>query len=625
MAKIIGTAGHIDHGKSSLIKALTGVDPDRLAEEQRRGMTIDLGFAFLNSEIAFIDVPGHEKFIKNMVAGVSTVDLALLVIAADDGVMPQTREHFDILKLLQINRGVVALTKIDLVDDEWATAVEEQVRDLIRDGFPVTTPIVRVSVVTGEGIDRLRRVLIDAAAKTPARLDRRFFWMPIDRAFTVKGHGTVVTGSILSGRVRVGDMLDLLPAKQTVRVHGLQNHGAALPEAGVGQRAALNLANVAKEGVKRGDVLASVDHAEPTDRLDVRLRLLSGAPRALKSRARVRLHIGTDEIMARVKLLDCDSLVPGESALAQMLLERPTAALKRQPFIIRFYSPQFTIGGGVVLDNVARPLRRTAAVEHLQRLEALDPQEQIIAALTERALRLADLVHETGIAEEELTAFLEPLLERQTVLQFEALYFHRQNFNRLKTTICTLLKDFHNKEPLRPGIKKANLMQHIQLAPLIVEAALTELEREAMIRRTNDLIRLAEFRINPAPPDRRLADEILTIFAKAPFVTPPVKILAEMTGRPAKEVQRVIHALMGMGEIVRLDEDIYLTDEAVQSAEQALSAFAEQKQEIGVGEFRELLGTTRKFAVPLLNFFDERGITERVGEIRRILVKKSRS
>ncbi len=628
--KIIGTAGHIDHGKSSLVKYLTGTDPDRLKEEQERGMTIDIGFAFLNDELAFVDVPGHEKFIKNMVAGVSTVDLALLVVAADDGVMPQTREHLDILKLLRLERGVIALTKIDLVDLEWLDMVEEDVRRLVRGTFLESAPLVRVSSATGEGMEALRRILIETAEKTPPRADRGFFWMPVDRSFTIKGHGTVVTGSVLSGSVAAGEMLEVLPAQLQVRVRGIQVHGRSAARVSVGERAALNLHPIAKEEIGRGDILASPERAKPTNLLDVRLTLLPGAAKALNGGAALRLHIGTAEISARVRLLDRDTLAPGETAPAQLRLLTPTAALKRQPFIIRRLSPAATIGGGIVLDPCPRRHRRhdPLVLEHLEHLERLEPTELLLVALAEPNMSVrsaAELAKRIGITEEEAAALLNKQLEAGLVRQIGRGWMHRQNFLLLKERLRTLLAAFHQKEPLRPGMKKAYVTALLQTTAEAMQTALQELEAEGLVSQSGDLIRLADFRISLPPQEQQLADAILDIFARAPFGTPPPKILAQMTGHAEERVRRVLNALLGMERIVRLDEEIYLSAEAVSDAEQRLFRFLDQRGEIGVGEFRELLGTSRKFALPLLNYFDQKGLTERVGEIRRLRKEKSRS
>jgi len=625
--KIIGTAGHIDHGKSSLVRALTGTDPDRLAEEQERGMTIDLGFAFLNENIAIIDVPGHEKFIRNMVAGVSTIDLALLVIAADDGIMPQTREHFDILKLLQLRHGIIALTKIDIVEKEWLEIVHEDIRSWIRGSFLEAAPIVPVSSQTSEGIAELRRLLITKAEETPSRNDRGIFWMPVDRSFTIKGHGTVVTGSVLSGEIHDGDSIELLPAQQTLRLRGIQTHGRTTARAQLGDRAALNVMNVSKNDIHRGDVLATPGSVEPSSRIDVKLSTLPSAAHPLAGRTRLRLHLGTREVMARVRLLDRDKLPAGASCYAQLILEEPVVALKREPFIIRFYSPQFTIGGGIILD-AHPPLHRRHdrdILEHLKRLEDLNPVEIVISALVaidKPPIKLIDLAKELGLTPMALEAIVQELVSQKIIYLRGNLLLHRQNFHRLKVKIIESLGLFHTKEPLRPGMIKSALSLQVKTGLPFFEATLEELTAEQLIAQQDDVIRLADFAIHLNPAEEKQAEKIMAILAGSPFLTPPPKIIAQMSGLSNDEIQHTLTALQGMGRIVRLDEDIYFTTAALAEVEKKLEQFAPEDSEFGVGEFRELLNTTRKFALPLLNYFDEKGITERIGEKRRISQKK---
>ncbi|MDZ7370971.1 MAG: selenocysteine-specific translation elongation factor [candidate division KSB1 bacterium] len=620
-AKVIGTAGHIDHGKSSLVKCLTGTDPDRLKEEKQRGMTIDLGFAFLTDEIAIIDVPGHERFIKNMVAGTSTIDLALLVVAADDGVMPQTREHLDIMNLLGVPAGVIAVTKIDLADEEWLKAVEEEIRQTVAGTFLASAPILRTSAETGEGIEALRKTLIELAESTPSRSDQGVFWLPVDRSFTVKGYGTVVTGTVLSGQVRVGEVLELLPEKRQLRVRGMQSHGRPVERVGIGERAALNLPNIAKEEIRRGDILATADRVEPTRLLDVRLTLLAKSPQPIKSGKKLRLHIGTAEMKARVKLLETSVLLPGQSALAQLYLDSPTAALFRQPFILRTFSPAMTLGGGIILDANPQPHRRSdkLAVERLRQKEKFNLRElllSLLAAPSTAPHKLVDLTKATGGEEMPVAQNLEHLIQEGLIRRFGGYYLHQQNFLLLKEKIRQLVSAFHAREPLQRGIKKSYVAALLQSPPEVMDAALAELEKDKIVCQENGLLRMVGFGISLSLADRQTADKILAMFAQAPFRTPPPKILSQMIGAPLEQVHRVLQALVGMGELIRLDFEIYLTREAVQEAEKVVRSLG--TEEFTVSEFRERLGTSRKFAVPLLNYFDQQGITERVGELRRL-------
>ncbi len=620
--KIIGTAGHIDHGKSSLVRVLTGTDPDRLSEEQERGMTIDLGFAFLNDNIAFIDVPGHEKFIKNMVAGVSTVDMAMLVIAADDGVMPQTREHLDILNLLQLKRGLIALSKIDMVDDEWLAIVEDDIRDAVRHTFLQNAPIYRVSSVTGDGIESLRKALIDMADQSQPRQDRGVFWMPIDRSFTIKGHGTVVTGSVLSGQAAIGDTFELLPQKRRVKIRGIQTHGSTSERAELGDRAALNLQNIAKDDIERGNVLATADYFVPTKILDAKISLLPGA-KALTNRTRVRLHLGTREIMARVKVLGTDKIEPGGSGYVQLLLEELAVAQKRDPFVIRQYSPQFTIGGGILLDVNPKPHKRldAAVVEHLKRLENFDPSEIVTSLLLQHSqpIQAAELEKLSGFDAPVLKPILETLKSKNLILTFGAkeLLLHKTVYGRIKSSIHHSVELFHQNEPLRPGIKKANLLaQTCKTMPQVFEAALVDLQHDNLLVMSNDMIKCTSHEIKLTDDERKLTDDILAILQDGQFTTPPTKVMAQMLNCSADRIQFGLQALLGLDKIVRFEGDLYFTKEALAEAQRRLQAFA--GDEITVGEFREMLDTSRKFAMPLLAYFDEIGLTERVGDSRVI-------
>ena len=624
--KIIGTAGHIDHGKSSLIKALTGTDPDRLAEEQERGMTIDLGFAFLNDEIAFIDVPGHEKFIKNMMAGASTIDAVLLVIAADDGVMPQTREHLDILKLLQIRHGIVALTKIDMVEDDWLDIVEEDVRDLLQNSFLGNAPIMRVSSTSGKGVAELRTALIELLQQVPSRQDRGIFWMPVDRSFTIKGHGTVVTGSILSGTIKPGDSLELLPAKRVLRVRGLQSHGQSASRAGLGERAALNLMNIAKTDIQRGDVLATPDYFEPSTLFDAKLYLLPTAPKALGNRARIRLHIGTREVMSRLKLLGCDKIEPGGDAFVQIMCEDIAVAQKRDPFVIRQYSPQLTIGGGVILDANPAPHRRSdaAVLQKLASLEKFDPVEVVATIILQhksKPIKVEDICKESGLDAPKVIKCIDELISKQAVVQISTkpTLIHRQNYELLTTAVMDVLRNFHAANPLRPGISRANLMSQsgIKTAQLF-DHILRRLGEEGHISESNALIKSTDHEIKLSAEDEKTAQLILDLLEEAAFVTPPARVLAEQVGKPKEHIDKILGALIGLGKIIRFEGDIHITSQNVEKAKSLLEEFARKRKEISVGEFRELLGTTRKYAMPILVYFDEAGLTTRVGDVRQI-------
>lgn len=629
MPIIIGTAGHIDHGKSSLVKALTGTDPDRLAEEHERGMTIDLGFAFLNPEIAFIDVPGHEKFIKNMVAGVSTIDLAMLVIAADDGVMPQTREHLDILSLLRLERGFIVITKIDMVEADLLELVLEEVRSAVKGTFLDKAPLFAVSSITGAGIAELKAALLAAAEAMPARPLHGLFWMPVDRSFVIKGFGTVVTGTLRSGGATVGDVLELLPAGRMVKIRGLQQQGRSVERVTSGYRTALNLQNISREEIERGDVLASPGHFRGTRLLDARLHLLKSAAKELPNRARLRLHLGTREVMARVKLLNAERLLPGESALVQLLLEAPAAAMRREPFVVRHYSPAFTIGGGAILDPAPTPHRRfdKKTLTNLEALEHPDPIEMISAALLADPLVLrsvADVAAHCSIDIPECEALLAAAAARGEVTILgagsKALYGHASGGEQLAVLIQKRLAEFHRREPLKPGMSKAELRAQLggQVAPKLFDHTLADLAASGAIVQQPQWVKLSSHEVRLSPADEKTAEQITNRLATTPFAPPEEGTLAQELGLPVSEVRRLLTALQGMGRVVRLEGELYFLAVALQAAEGKLRQYGVEQEEISVGAFRELLGTSRKYAVPLLNWFDQLGLTERVGDNRLI-------
>lgn len=624
---IIGTAGHIDHGKSALVKALTGTDPDRLKEEKERGLTIDLGFAFLGERAAFIDVPGHERFVKNMVAGVSTVDAVLFVVAADDGVMPQTREHLDILSLLGLRRGIIALTKIDLVDREWQELVTADIRELVKGTFLDGAPIIAVSSVTGEGMQELRAAIEELIAQTPPRYDQGLFWLPVDRSFTVKGFGTVVTGSVLSGSVRVGDELELHPKQRRVRVRGLQSHGREVDVVRAGDRAALNLGGIHKEDVERGDVLATPGYFMPTTFLDVRLRLLAGAARPLHHNARVRLHVGTRELMARVRLLEGSEIVPGESAFAQLRLEELITARRRDRFVIRQYSPPVTIGGGVVLDATPPPHRRfrREVLEQLAALEKDTPEETVLALLRARPLRplsTAELAKGTGFALAALEELLARMVHAGSLIRLgserQSMYALPAAVEDVRRGIAEQLRLYHQQFPLKPGMPRAELRDAVSrdLDQALFAAAVEALGCEGAIKESGGTVALATHRIVLSAADQALRDRLVQELRAAGFTPPDTAELAKKVGCRQADAERVLSALHAMGEALRLEEGIYLPRETVDQARRMLAGYFVDHEELTVSTFREMLGTTRRYALPLLLHFDEQGITERRGEAR---------
>jgi selenocysteine-specific elongation factor len=627
---ILGTAGHIDHGKTSLVKALTGVDTDRLPEEKARGMTIDLGFAHLGESATIIDVPGHEKFVKNMVAGVSTIDLVLFVIAADDGIMPQTREHLEICQLLQVRRGVVALTKKDLVEPDWLALVQEEIRAVLQKTFLENAPIIPVSNLTGEGIAELRRAIAEIIATLPPRQDRGVFWMPVDRAFSMKGFGTVVTGSVLSGQVNAGEELEILPAQKLARVRGLQRHGKEVSSVQTGDRAAINLLGVAIEEVGRGDVLSAPGYFHPNRRANCRVQMLASAPAPLKNRARVRVHLGTAEILARVIPIGASEIAPGQTGYVHFIFETPIATRRLEPLVIRRYSPPRTIGGGTMLDTEAVPYRArdAALLPKLHALEKEDPQELLAAQFLvagRYVVTIDQLAAETGGRKEELQRQIQTLLQSKTVLPAgKRGFLHRQRLEALWHQLENLLRDYHEKKPIRLGPRKAELSR---LIPPLADAALLNFFIEhykaaGKIKEIDAHIALAEHEIQLSPAQQNLRQQINeTLYLQSYSPASPAELAAKFSVTE-KDIEDILSVLLLQKEIVRLEEGIFMHQRRLDEAKKRVIDYLSQNHEITVSQFKELAeNTSRKFAVPLMQYFDAIGITERRGDVRRLGVE----
>ncbi len=624
---IIGTAGHIDHGKTALVKALTGIDTDTLPQEKDRGVTIDIGFAYWKDHVTIIDVPGHERFIKNMVTGVCTVDLALFVVAADDGAMPQTREHLGILNLLGVRRGVVALNKVDLAEPDWADLVVEDLRDLFEGTFLDGAPVVPVSAVTGEGIENLRTLLEEEIEKVEARPDRGVFRLPVDRAFSIRGFGTVVTGTVLSGQVRVKDVVMLQPADRAVRVRGVQVHGRDVDSAHVGHRAAINLADTELDQVTRGDFLAQQGYFSSTYMLDARLWLLKDAPASLKNRARVHLHLGPREVLARVILLETDELHPGESQLVQFRLEGRGVAAQGDRYVIRRYSPVQTLGGGVVLD--AQPVKhrrfREDTLERLRGFEVEDPTRVLgfrLRAAGFRALSARDLAAALGLSLSETNDRLQGLLAEGEARDFhhagEVIYVHADSWQLLLQRTKDALSVYHRANPLKTGVSRNELRLRVAGEPPmgLFERAIDGLLSQNVLMPVGPLLRMADHRIRFTGEQRRIRKEILELLNAGRAAPPDLNEIGTRLAHNSAEVHAVAAAMQAMREIVRLDENLMFPPHTLEEIEQGLLDYLQRHREMSVSAFRDLVGTTRKYAVPLLNYFDNKGVTMRKGDVR---------
>lgn len=623
---IIGTAGHVDHGKSTLITALTGTSPDRLKEEQERGMTIDLGFAALTlpngQTVGIVDVPGHERFLKNMLAGAGGVDVVLLVIAADEGVMPQTREHLDILRLLDVKAGVVALTKCDLVDAEWLQLVTEEVREFLQDTPLKDAPVIAVSAATGQGLSDLLNALQEAVARVPAREVNAPFRLPIDRVFTLAGAGTVVTGTLVSGRVRVGDAIEILPAHLHSRARQIQVHGRKVDEAVAGSRVAINLPSVEKEQLERGMVCVPPGVFEPTQAFDAQLSLLPDAAKGLAHRARIRLYLGTAEVIGRVSLLDSERLEPGQQGFVQLRLEKPLVAARGDRFVIRTYSPMFTIGGGVVLEPHAPRHKRfeSAVIERLRSLLRGAPEERVLAILAQSPAGM-DEGEVARRAEMELpgvSAILSRLEVQRQAVRVGEVWFARSVWDDLRRRVESALQRYHQQNPLRAGMPREELRSTLggRLPARLFEAVLTRWQQEGILALQGALVRLAGFTIRLNERQQRLAQRLEQILREAGVTPPPVEVISQQVGAPPDAVRAMIQVLLEQGTLVRLEGDLFFHRETIGRLAELVRRTIREKGSLSVGEFRDLTGSSRKFAVPLLEYFDSIRLTRRVGDVR---------
>jgi selenocysteine-specific elongation factor len=634
---ILGTAGHIDHGKTSLVKALTGIDCDRLPEEKARGITIDIGFASLDLgdfRLGIVDVPGHERFIKNMLAGATGVDLAVLVIAADDSVMPQTREHLEILRLLGLRHGVIALTKCDLVDETTREVVELEVRELVHGSFLEKAPIIRTSAHSGEGIADLKAAIAAECRHVEQRSGQEWFRMAIDRSFIVQGHGTVVTGSVTSGSVRVGDELEWQPRGEKVRVRSLQNHDRPTEELHRGQRAAVNMAGVHHEDVIRGQELATPGYLVPSRVLTVRLHCLRDVRRPIKHRSPVRFHVGTSEIMGVISLLDCDAVEPGGWGLAQVFLEESATATWGQPFVIRGSSATQTLGGGQVLQPVAKKVRRRH-LEMLERIERLWSGTAEERALTVAwfggfsGFTAADLVRGANVGPDQAAALIEQLKARGELVDVSTsltrrLLLHRDMVNELDDRVLTALSRLHEKFPLMSAHDRQKVESQLDY---VGDAALVHAAVDRLIQKRHvigDLRRIARADHKPklSANLRKLKDKLVAAYQEGRFQPPDPASFAGQAGGNAANLKDLLEVCVAEGYLVFIAEDFYLHSDTETEMRRLITEKLSTGPSMTVAEIRDMLGTTRKYAVPLCEYLDRIGVTKRDGD-KRVLAQNA--
>jgi len=625
---ILGTAGHIDHGKTSLIKALTGVDCDRLKEEKERGITIELGFAPLDlpdgTRLGVIDVPGHERFVKNMVAGAAGIDLVLLVIAADEGVMPQTKEHLEICSFLGIQNGLVAITKIDLVDEEWLEMVKEDVRDFLKGSFLESSPIIPLSVRTGEGLDDLILKIQDMVKDVRVRPSWGPMRLPIDRVFTLKGMGTIVTGTLISGEISLGEEVEVLPKGLHTKIRGLQIHNEKVERTMAGVRVAANLQGIEKEAIDRGDTLIHPGELEPSFMLDVYAKILPDFSKPIKDRTRIRVHLNTSEVMGRIVLLDREKIFPGEEVFLQIRLEEPVVAVFRDRFILRNLSPVTTIGGGEVLDPLPRKHRRLTkeGYENIMSLKKADGREvvqQYFKKVGINSLGMRDLRKRTGFAHKTLEEILCSLHAQGEIIAIEGDSFvHKEAFDRLKNQMLAFLKEYHKDNPLKDSISKEEIKSKVFpfLDAREFMGLLRQLKEDGEIEWRGDSVCLRGFKPTLSQRQRQIAENIKEAYLAAGLTPPSLKEIQASYDVGEEDLRGIMKLLINEGVLVKVTEDLYFHQDWIQMLKEKLFSALREEGKIDPSRFKEITGASRKYSIPLLEFFDRIKFTVRQGNYR---------
>jgi len=627
---ILGTAGHVDHGKTALIKAITNVDTDRLKEEKERGITIELGFAPLTlksgQKVGIIDVPGHEKFVKNMVAGAGGIDVVIMVIAADEGIMPQTREHLEICELLGIKQGIVALTKIDMVDDEWINLVREDVRNFLRDTFLEDAPIIPLSSIKGSGIAEFLDELNRIVEETEGHTFSSFFRLPVDRVFTMKGFGTVVTGTLISGKIAVGGTVEILPSGKKTKIRGLQVHNETSASASAGQRTAINLQGISKSSIQRGALLACPDIFEPSNRFDVLFKYLPGARFKIKDRSLVRFHIQTAQILSRLILLGKKVVEPGESVYARIYLESPIAAMSGDRFVIRSYSPVTTIGGGKILDPLVIKKRQPSQtlLAELELLDKGDERERTTVIMERAGLDgISDysLSLRTGITYTKQKKILDEMLSKKEAILIEKEHHKVMSpkvYKDFQERILLEAKKYHQRFPLRVGFSKEELRASTGafIDQNLFNKAVRDIERDSEFVIEKDKIRIKDHKVDLKGNLEELRSEIEDIYREAGLTPPSTKdVLSRFTDR-RREAINILSLLFNDKILVKINEEMHFHRGAIEGLEKRYRNFLEEKGESSPATFRDLTGLSRKYTIPLMEYFDKTKLTIRVGDHR---------
>ena len=631
MPIIMGTAGHIDHGKTTLIKALSGIDCDRLKDEKKRGITIELGFAYLDlpdaTKLGIVDVPGHEKFVKNMVAGAAGIDFVLLTVAADEGIMPQTREHMEICSLLGIRDGLVALTKVDTVDDDLLELAQEDVSDFLSGTFLDQAPIFPVSSHTGQGLEPLIQALQDKAAQVQAKDSSDIFRLPIDRVFTMRGHGTVITGTVIAGQASLGDTVRIYPGTQTSKVRGLQVHSDSVPTAYAGQRTAMNLSGLEVEDLSRGDTVAKAGNLFPSQLWDLELTCLPTAPKPLKHRKEIHFHHGTREILGKVYLLENDALEPGQTGLAQVRFAEPMVGVYGDRFVIRSFSPLRTIGGGQLINPLGRRTKRSAVkLDLLRQLTQNEPAEIILAQLKlagPQGLTQAQLQIMVNISSKQLNKLLQDLGGKQRVSLFdreEQRYVSMDIVADLQDRLIQFLTRYHQDNPLQLGVSRGVIMTSWgrDLPAKLVHFILERCLKNGVVVSEKEVLRLPEHSISLGTDQSELKSRLLKTYSDAGIQPPNLNTVLEDLQVNKKEALPVMKLLVEEGRLTKVNDSLYFSSDALTRIKTMVLDHFAAHEELSPNGFRDLTGLSRKFTIPLLEYLDKAKVTMRIGDVRKL-------
>ena len=633
---ILGTAGHIDHGKTQLVKALTGIETDRLKEEKERGITIELGFAFIDlpdgQRLGIVDMPGHEKFVKNMVAGAGGIDIVVMVIAADEGVMPQTREHMEICNLMGISQGMIALTKIDMVDEDLLELALEDIKDFVRGTFLEEKPIMPVSSLTGEGLDDFVKTLQSICADLPERKFSSIPRLPVDRVFSMKGFGTVITGTLISGHISVGEDIMVYPRHIVSKVRGIQVHNASVERVGQGTRTAINFQGLDKESVNRGDIVSKPGALIESYMVDAHFHHLKSNGNPLKNRTRIRFYSGTSEILGYLILLDREELLPAEDACVQFRLESPVCCIKDDRYVVRSYSPVRTIGGGTILNPVSQKhkIPDNTVVQGLESLLINEPENSIsyfLAFKGHQGLSFSDLKVMTNIQDKALMSILRKMMTRQEIIltdKDKRIYISATFLDNFKEKLLAKLETYHKENPLKEGMPTQELKSKFQYIDdsKFFNMLFARLTKENIIVIDKNIIKLAGHEVELKVDQHELKKKIQKIYEGAGLTPPFFRTICEDLKIEKKTGSDVLHMLIDEKSIVKTKDDLYFDAQEINKLEGKLVAFLKEKGSVSTPEFKDMTGISRKYVIPLIEYFDSVNLTIRVGDTRQLRIRR---